>query len=85
MKGAIKEKMKGTNYVASFYDEVTTMDHGNYIFFQAYIIHNWMRIPLLIAIKQIMDGAKADNLTSEIHIALKENDGLDDIAKGTNQ
>lgn len=43
-------------------------------------MEEWIRTPLLITIKQIKDGRKANNLTSKIMAPLMEYDGLDKLA-----
>jgi hypothetical protein len=80
----IKQKIQDARFIAVSYDEVTMVDHLSYVSIHAYIMENWTRAPLLIACKQVIGGATANNLTKMILTALEEAGGMDKIANRTN-
>jgi hypothetical protein len=58
------------NYVALTCDEVSTIDIGSWISIHAYVMKNWVRLPMMIFLQKVVDGPKVDNLTMVIMEAL---------------
>jgi hypothetical protein len=83
VKDGIKKKIQDARFIAVSCDEVTTVDHGSYVSIHAYIMENWTKVPLLIACKQVLGGATANNLTKVISTALEDAGGMDKIANRT--
>lgn len=77
VKGAIKNEISTARFVAMSADEVTTVDNGSWISVHAYIVKNWVRVPYLVGLKHLVDGATSDNLTVEIVKCIESGGGLD--------
>lgn len=58
----IPSHVKKTNYVALTCDEVTSIDNGSWISIHAYVMQDWIRIPLFISLEEVVNGAHVDNL-----------------------
>ncbi len=58
------------NYVVLTCDEVSTIDIGSWISIQAYVMQNWVRLPMMISLQKVVDGPRVDNLTMVIMEAL---------------
>ena len=58
----ISRVLVGANYVALICDEVSTIDNGSWIYFHAYVVQNWNRVPLLISLEKVVQGSGSDNL-----------------------
>jgi hypothetical protein len=59
-----------TRYVAFNYDEVSIMDNQSWLFMHCYVMHNWVRILILICLDQVVEGLRSDNMTKVIMEAL---------------
>jgi hypothetical protein len=57
-------------YVVLTCDEVNIVDIGSWISIHAYVMQKWVRLPMMIFLQKIVDGAKVDNLTIVIMEAL---------------
>ncbi len=62
--------MGATRYVAFSCDEVSTVDNQSWLFVHCYVMHNWVRIRILISLDQVVEGLGSDNLTKVIMEAL---------------
>ncbi len=51
------------NYVALTCDELSIVDIGSWISIHAYVMQKWVRLPMMISLQKIVDGARVDNLT----------------------
>ncbi len=78
MTKAILAIISIVNYVALTCDEVNTMDNGSWISIHTYIMQNWVKVPMLLSLQKVVDGARVDNLTIVIMEAL-QNGGLNPI------
>ncbi len=58
------------------FDEVTTIYNGFWICIHAYVIQSWVRIPILLQVKCIMDGFGNNNLIEIIIVTLIRCGGL---------
>jgi hypothetical protein len=45
-----------TNYVAFPCDEVNIMDNGSWISIHAYVMQNWVKVPMLLSFQRVVDG-----------------------------
>jgi hypothetical protein len=50
------------NYVVFTCDEMNTMDNGGWVLIHAYVMQNWVRVPMLFSLQKVVDVARADNL-----------------------
>jgi hypothetical protein len=64
------------NYVALPCDEVNIVDNGSWISIHAYVVQNWVRVPMLLSLQKVVDGIGIDNLTIVIIKALQKGGGL---------
>ena len=70
-----------SNFIALSADETSTIDNTTVIVIHAYVLCNWGRQSLMIALSKLeSDGATADSLTHVIMSALLVNSGLDPTA-----
>jgi hypothetical protein len=60
------------NHVALTCDEVSTMDNKSWISIHAYLMQNWVKIPMLISLQKVIDGIGVDNLIVAIMEALQK-------------
>jgi hypothetical protein len=44
------------------YDEVTTCDQLSWVSLCAYVVEGWQKIPLLLSLQQMVDGATSNSL-----------------------
>jgi len=58
-------------------DEVTAVDNSNFLSVHAYIVWDWIRIPLLIALQRVECSPTAENLTDLIVGSVRTGGGLD--------
>jgi hypothetical protein len=57
-------------------DEVTTVDNQSWLSIHAYIVRDFERVPMLLKLERVTDGASAENLTKAILKALADNGSL---------
>jgi hypothetical protein len=79
----MKETIQATRYFAVSCDEVTTADNGTWISIHVYIVQNFERKPMLVALERVEDGATSNNLTKVVMTNVQARSGLnrDDIPK----
>ncbi len=53
-------------YVAFSCDEIFTMDNQSWLSMHYYVMHNWVRIPILISLDRVVERLGSDNLTKVI-------------------
>jgi len=58
------------NYVVFTCDEMNTMDNGGWVSIHAYVMQNWVKIPMLFSLQKVVDVTRANNLTVVIMDAL---------------
>ncbi|KAG0595345.1 hypothetical protein M758_UG159300 [Ceratodon purpureus] len=80
VKAGILKEVSSASYIALSADETSTLDNGSWISIHAYVVKDWVRVPYLISLEQVVDGAAAINLTAVLIKALKSGGGLDDSA-----
>ncbi len=64
------------NYVAFTCDEVSIKDIGSYIFIHAYMMQNWMKVPMMTSFQKVFDGVRANNLIFVSMEAIQKGGGL---------
>lgn len=64
-------------YLAVTVDEVTAVDNSSYLSVHAYIVQDWVRVPLLVSLQRVECTPNAENLTSLIMEAVANGGGLD--------
>jgi hypothetical protein len=52
-----------TNYFSLTCDEVSTIENQSWLLIHAYVVQNWLRIPIFISFKHVAVGLGVDNLT----------------------
>jgi hypothetical protein len=67
-------------YVAVTVDEVTAVDNSSFLSIHAYIVQNWVRIPLLISLLRVECAPTSENLTELIVGGMKSGGGLHELA-----
>ena len=73
--------IQASNFIALSVDETSTIDNTSVIVIHAYVLCDWGRQSLMIALSKLeSDGATADSLTRVIMSALLVNSGLDPTA-----
>jgi len=82
MYSFVQEKMKAMIVAAGFFamtcDETSGVDNKSYIAVHIYVMQNWTRAPLLVALQQVAnDGVTADGLTDLLVGILASRGGLD--------
>jgi len=75
-----KTLIQSVGYIAVTVDEVTTVDNNNFLSIRAYIVQNWVRIPLLISLQRVECSSNVENLTEMIVGAINLGGGLDSKA-----
>jgi len=68
---AVKKKINSAHFISITCDEVTTVDNGSWLCIHGYIVENYVRVPLLISLQRLVEGATADALTLVIMKALE--------------
>jgi len=63
-------------YVALNCDEVFTIDNQSWLFVHYDVVHNWVRIPILLSLDKMFEGLDSDNLTKVIMETLTIDGGL---------
>jgi hypothetical protein len=63
---AIIQTIQFAQFLACYYDEVTTIDYGFWICVHAYLVYGWTIVLILICVDQIVDGLGSNNLTQMI-------------------
>jgi hypothetical protein len=76
MINAMLAKVYAINYVVLTFDEVNTVDYGNWISIHAYVMQHWVRVPMLISLQRFVDGLGANNVTIVTMEALQKGKGL---------
>jgi len=71
VKQVVKKKINAAHFIAITCDEVTTVDNGSWLCFHGYIVENYVRMPLLISLQCLVEGATIDALTLVIMKALE--------------
>jgi hypothetical protein len=75
----VLEKLKATvraaRFIAISCDEVTSCDSGQWLSLHAYVVIDWIRVPVLLHLSKVQ-GQKADALTEVIVRALMSEGGL---------
>jgi len=72
-----KRLIQSAKYMAVTVDEVTAVDNSSFLTVHAYIVQDWMRIPLLISLQRVECSLNDDNLTELIVGAINSGGGLD--------
>ncbi len=66
MHGIVLEATKSivgtTNYFSLTYDEISTIDNQSWLLIHAYVVQNWLRIPIFISFEHVAMGLGVDNL-----------------------
>lgn len=70
-----KRLIESARYVAVNVDEVTAVDNSSFLLVHAYIIQDWMRIPLLISLQPLECSPNAENLIDLIVGAISTGGG----------
>jgi len=60
----IRVVMEATHYVAFSYDEVFIVDNQSWLFIHCYVIHNWVRIIILVSLNHVVERSWNDNMTN---------------------
>jgi hypothetical protein len=47
-------------------DEVTTIDNQSWVSIHCYVVKDWCHLPILISLKQVIEGGNLDNFTKVI-------------------
>jgi hypothetical protein len=71
----LKETIKSARFLAISCDEVTSCDSGQWLSLHAYVVLDWVRIPVLLYLSKV-EGQGADALTEVIVRALMTEGGL---------
>jgi hypothetical protein len=50
------------------YDEVSTIDNKSWMSIHYYVVHNWVRIPILIFLGTVVAGLGSDNLIKVMEV-----------------
>jgi hypothetical protein len=57
-------------------DEISTIDNQSWLSIHAYVVQNWLRIPIFLSLGHVVVGSGVDNLT-QVHMqALMHQGGL---------
>ncbi len=64
------------NYVGFTGDEVNIKYIGSCIFIHAYMMQNWVKVPMTTFSQRVFDGARANNLILVIMEAMQKGGGL---------
>jgi hypothetical protein len=65
------------SYISASADEVTTIDGSAWLSVHVYVCQNFMRVPILLSLQHVSEGANADNLTDMIMTTLRYHGGLE--------
>jgi hypothetical protein len=80
MHGIVLEATKsivGTTHYFSFTcDEVSNIDNQNWLLIHAYVVQNWLRIPIFMSFEHVEVGLGVDNLTQILMQTLMHERGL---------
>jgi hypothetical protein len=66
----IRAIVGATCYPACRCDEVFVVDNQSWLYVHCYVMHNWVRIPILISLDQVVEGSRNDKMTKVIMEAL---------------
>jgi len=72
-----KRLISAARFVAVTVDEVTAVDNSSWLSVHAYIVQDWIRIPLLISLQRVECSPTAENLTELIVGSVSAGGGLD--------
>jgi len=73
----IHRLIEKANFLAVTVDEVTALDNASYLSVHCYVVCDWVRIPLLVALQRVECASNAENLTKLIVEAVSTGGGLD--------
>ena len=74
----MKAMISAANFIAITCNETSGVDNKSYIAVHIYVMQNWTRAPLLVALQQVAsDGATIDGLTDLLVGILTSRGGLD--------
>jgi len=68
---AIRAVVGVARYVVLSCDEVSTIDNQYWLHVHYYVMHNWIRIPILISLDKMLEDSSSDNLTKVIMEVLR--------------
>jgi hypothetical protein len=74
----VKEFLLAARFIAMSADEVTSVDNASWISIHAYVVVDFVRMPLLLALERVVasDKAGSDHVTKVIMVALLGPSGL---------
>jgi hypothetical protein len=58
--------MGTTHYVALNYDEVSILNNQTWLSIHCYVVKNYIRIPIIISLDQMLKGLRSNNLAKMI-------------------
>jgi hypothetical protein len=58
--------MGATHYRVLNCDEVFIVDNQSWLSIHDYVMQNWVKIPIVISLDQVVEGLRNDNLTKVI-------------------
>jgi hypothetical protein len=72
----VKEVIASLKYLALSYDEVITIDNYLSDSFHCYVVADCYQLPILISLKQVIEGMGSNNLTKVVMGVLKKHGGV---------
>lgn len=73
----IQKLVQKANFMAVMVDEATTIDNGFYLSVHCYVVCDWVRVSLLVALQRVDCPPNASNLTNMIIDAISNGIGLE--------
>ncbi len=71
--------MQKSHFISMNCDEVTTIDNQSWLSIHVYVTKEWKKVPILLNLQCVVDGAIFNNMTSFILKSMMEFRGLSEI------